>query len=1031
MNQKNSPDIENQQPQQPSHPPTINAAAASPTSSPAKGRFFFSAFTSTSSSSAAAAAAPALDPSTTTTTTTTTTNTKFCRLCFEPGALKRPCCNAFYCDHCYIKNNTCPNCKVPTKQEKLTGATYQLKIFSENEECRICLDPGLLRRCCGNYYCDNCYYKYPTCRSCGTIVSSIAEEKRRRESLWNFDQTYAFAVFLGWFFTVFLVIAVITFFSIIAAAEVTTPIGINSYHCYGFFRQCHLQVCIDLNNSVALGETPLPPLSSYQYCQLNSLVKLQSPACIYDQNLYHQSNAALGYDICTQDFAQGVIIFEDDFQHWQNTSFHSNAMKSAKWENIINAYANSFCGGSGKGELALTFRGETTRRAEIQELDVSSGGQILAQMFMPPLSYDYSNPYCRTGYIGVVNVDYSINHGVNWTTFQSYEPAIWRQSHFFNVKVEIPEEAKTNHTRFRFDQPVFVATYDNWALDNVRVLRYLPKDWHSNNKFQSNIQKGLKMIQYAQCCADTDWCSQRLTEKERSQCDNTFGWYNNRTYLFRLAEIMICVALLINLIKFIYLSITNYCLYHHYPFQDEMKLLLSTEYVSNLIAKLPIEYRIYFTMLLNQWNQGITTVSGDLINETVQQIHKSARFQQAQRDAINDAEGEGLMLKTKEEIEEEKADYYKKIKKQQKKLAKRMKKKNFKASTIVIEENKEYLDTLETHVLPEYDDNRNVIQGAQSMEGVKEGEYVVDGNQMTMIEDKLPDNVDKLKRQNIAMLRVPFEFDSDDKFRFYFLVFSLGIYSLMFFLEIGITAAYAIYQPITVFGKYSVTMYMNGSLMTIFAGFIDFKEIYFILKNVIPPSNLFLPFLTVDLTEDNRALFLGHYRIPLANISEITAFAPSFSYWNLAGIIFGVFPWSLFSLLLREAFLDYSQMRFVTPFLGSIMIFRAILGPLILIKTAYVLEYIFSYHFYIREAIGKAMQKKSTLNSALNVGLGLMFIGAFFCSLTAVEYVPYVIVAGFFGGAAYGIFSGTVHELPVKPWICKLFLTFTDFTSHF
>jgi hypothetical protein len=61
---------------------------------------------------------------------------KTCRMCFEPGAIRRPCCKAMYCDHCYVKNGRCPNCQSQTKKEALTGATFQLKVFSEHEECR-------------------------------------------------------------------------------------------------------------------------------------------------------------------------------------------------------------------------------------------------------------------------------------------------------------------------------------------------------------------------------------------------------------------------------------------------------------------------------------------------------------------------------------------------------------------------------------------------------------------------------------------------------------------------------------------------------------------------------------------------------------------------------------------------------------------------------------------------------------------------------------------------------------------------------
>lgn len=98
---------------------------------------------------------------------------KICRLCLEDGATKRNCCNALYCDHCYVKNEKCPNCGVLTKQERLTGVVYQLKVVSENEECRVCLEPGLKRPCCGNYYCDKCYYMTSTCRSCETPVGNL------------------------------------------------------------------------------------------------------------------------------------------------------------------------------------------------------------------------------------------------------------------------------------------------------------------------------------------------------------------------------------------------------------------------------------------------------------------------------------------------------------------------------------------------------------------------------------------------------------------------------------------------------------------------------------------------------------------------------------------------------------------------------------------------------------------------------------------------------------------------------------------
>jgi hypothetical protein len=159
---------------------------------------------------------------------------KVCMLCFEPGGIKRTCCRATYCDHCYVKNGACPNCKGQTKREKLTGKTYELKSFSEHEECRTCLDPGLLRRCCGNYYCDACFYAVPACRSCGALVADVNSDKR---SVFN-DRAYCISVCLGWLLTLFLILGITVFSAVVIAADAATPIGINDFHCYGFFRSC-------------------------------------------------------------------------------------------------------------------------------------------------------------------------------------------------------------------------------------------------------------------------------------------------------------------------------------------------------------------------------------------------------------------------------------------------------------------------------------------------------------------------------------------------------------------------------------------------------------------------------------------------------------------------------------------------------------------------------------------------------------------------------------------------------------------------
>lgn len=156
-----------------------------------------------------------------------------CSLCVEPGAIKRKCCNGLYCDHCYSKNQKCPNCSAGTRIEKVTGAVYQLKVCSEHEECRACLEPGIQRRCCNSYYCDSCYYSVPNCRFCGAQLSDP------KKSIFS-DKAFLTTTLLSYFITIFLVISVAAFFSVVVANEISTPVGLSSYSCYGFFRTCDL-----------------------------------------------------------------------------------------------------------------------------------------------------------------------------------------------------------------------------------------------------------------------------------------------------------------------------------------------------------------------------------------------------------------------------------------------------------------------------------------------------------------------------------------------------------------------------------------------------------------------------------------------------------------------------------------------------------------------------------------------------------------------------------------------------------------------
>ena len=199
-----------------------------------------------------------------------------CVICLEPGGIKRKCCAEICCDHCYTKDKACPTCQAPTRQEKMTGATYMLQTHSEHEECRKCLDPGLKRMCCGNYFCDDCYYSFPSCPSCDTPVG------RRGLMTLLGGRASILSVIIGWMALAFFILAVLGLMAFISASEAQTPITVSKYQCNGIFRSCDTPYCLATTENVVNGSEPFPSLYGLKYCTLDTEVKMQAWGCSFD-----------------------------------------------------------------------------------------------------------------------------------------------------------------------------------------------------------------------------------------------------------------------------------------------------------------------------------------------------------------------------------------------------------------------------------------------------------------------------------------------------------------------------------------------------------------------------------------------------------------------------------------------------------------------------------------------------------------------------------------------------------------------------
>ena len=251
-------------------------------------------------------------------------------------------------------------------------------------------------------------------------------------------------------------------------------------------------------------------------------------------------------------------------------------------------------------------------------------------------------------------------------------------------------------------------------------------------------------------------------------------------------------------------------------------------------------------------------------NDLVSDIHSSARLVGDLKDEIADEEG-----KIDEEAE--------KMKKLQEKEKKRRKKEKFKR--------KKKLGYSDEDAMKDSSDEEDETEKIEKELGA---------------EKALANDVDKLKRQNIAALRIPFEVRSDSRWREFFLNASICTFIVLFLSLAGMTPYYMAKQDVEAFGKLSAKFYISSISMNFLAFVCDFKELYYNLKNVVPIRDEFIPYLTLDLTKDGNAIYFGHNIIGLESIAEQLAFPSSFATLCALGYFMGSFPWCMLHLIMRE-----------------------------------------------------------------------------------------------------------------------------------
>ena len=504
-----------------------------------------------------------------------------CGICFEVGKV-RDCCGGPLCDHCYTSRGRCPLCGVgifrgkpvaapKEEEEEEEGPSMMQRLRQEAKEevleCRICLDPGTKRKCCGGCFCDACYFQKPTCPVCRkpNATRGIFEFELGDPGTWPVLLSGFLALSL-----IGLLLGLVMLLIILQNAELET---VHGFTCYGIFPKCDRRACVEIDPD----EMAFPEMTRWRSCQVETTEAfVRGSTCIYDWDLWVQSGHVFGYDFCDDSaksqrsqvdgdeskdasFSEGAYIFEDTFEFWQNSSHKSNLKRSSPWAYVDGAAANDNCGAHSSA-TSLHFFGPTSREIVTRPLNILDGGYLNFRLKLAPSTTASDHP-CRANNGAAVVVYYAVFDG-DWIRLAELTAARYSNEKFLPVSLKLPHEAATNMTRIKISQPHHAIEFDHWAIDDVQVFRNFDPNWHSTDPFRQRRKSSRQDIHDAQCCFHTDQCEEEPKDcaKFRPFLSNGEEKRNYEAKIFRIngGDLYVSFAGLLALYSWLYWLLRTY-----------------------------------------------------------------------------------------------------------------------------------------------------------------------------------------------------------------------------------------------------------------------------------------------------------------------------------------------------------------------------------------------------------------------------------------------------------------------------------------
>ena len=374
---------------------------------------------------------------------------------------------------------------------------FELKRSDSFSECRLCLEPGALRGCCGGYYCNKCFYKTDFCPGCDTNVKSLGTVTN--DAADPTKNTYGFMEFPSLFRGCIAKIGVYAIVLGVPAGIIygflyAPPTTIHGYTCTGFMPSCEIELCSNFlshMNGTKYYDASGDCNNGYDGHCVCSL------GCVYDNYLYTRTNGHLGLDYCESSLNSWSIVMQDHFDDGE--------WNPKGWSDVKNGEPSTLCNAD-SANASLVFQGEVVyRSATTVGLDVAYGAKV---EFKLRYGNDKGCVDCCQDLFspGTVTLSLSNNNGP-FEPFMTYGIHDYKKNHFTLVSEIIPPERLSQNTKFKWHQDRFARYRDAWALDNVTILaQALPNGWKSTEAWSVQKKKIRSETEKYACCFGSDLC---------------------------------------------------------------------------------------------------------------------------------------------------------------------------------------------------------------------------------------------------------------------------------------------------------------------------------------------------------------------------------------------------------------------------------------------------------------------------------------------------------------------------------------------